>query len=69
MSLSVRASWDAGVGKTALLQRFATGRYLEGAATVALDMTPSYLQLGEQRVKLELCDTAGQEASLPRFES
>jgi len=56
---------DSGTGKTTLLKRFAFGHYQETSATIAVDMMASKLELGDQRVKLQLWDTAGQERFAP----
>ena len=57
---------DSGVGKTCLLQRFVEDRYADSTnATVGVDVSNSDIDLGAQKVGLQLWDTAGQERFAP----
>lgn len=53
---------DAGVGKSCLLQRFADSTFDEGSAsTIGVDFRIQSIRLGEENVKLQIWDSAGQE--------
>lgn len=53
---------DAGVGKSALLRRFAEGTYAENmASTVGVDFLNRRVNLDGRKVEFQLWDTAGQE--------
>ncbi|XP_033127118.1 ras-related protein Rab-30-like [Anneissia japonica] len=53
---------NAGVGKTCLVRRFTQGLFPPGqGATIGVDFMIKTLQIGGDRVKLQVWDTAGQE--------
>jgi hypothetical protein len=51
----------AGVGKSSLLMRFATGGFEELVPTIGVDFKAKVVELGGRKVKLTIWDTAGQE--------
>ena len=53
---------DTDVGKTSLLVRFNDKRFTENnKTTIGVDYKARVIQIGEERVKLQIWDTAGQE--------
>ncbi|TFG21938.1 MAG: GTP-binding protein [Promethearchaeota archaeon] len=53
---------DAGCGKTTLMQRFMTGRFMPGSTmTIGVDFESKCLEVGGNRVKLMLWDFGGEE--------
>lgn len=52
---------DTNVGKTTLLVRYVDGNYEKCINTIGVDFKIVTLEIGGQRVKLQLWDTAGQE--------
>ncbi|XP_067258488.1 ras-related protein Rab-33B [Chanodichthys erythropterus] len=53
---------DAGVGKTCLTHRFCTGQFPSRTeATIGVDFREKVLDIGGEKVKVQLWDTAGQE--------
>eukprot|EP00759_Apiculatamorpha_spiralis_P030578 PhF_6_TR32189/c1_g1_i2/m.47811/K06109/RAB13; Ras-related protein Rab-13 len=52
---------DAGVGKTSLLARFCSGRFITFSSTIGIDFKWFDLQIDGEVVRLHLWDTAGQE--------
>jgi small GTP-binding protein len=52
----------AGVGKTALLKRLIDGTFSDSSdPTVGVEFETAFLQIDDQRVQLQIWDTAGQE--------
>mmetsp|Transcript_14374 Transcript_14374/g.30337 ORF Transcript_14374/g.30337 Transcript_14374/m.30337 type:complete len:205 (+) Transcript_14374:110-724(+) len=53
---------DSGVGKTALLVRYADDAWMESVLpTIGIDFKIKFLDLQGRRIKLQIWDTAGQE--------
>lgn len=53
---------DAGCGKTTLMRRFMTGKFMPGSnMTIGVDFESKYLEVGGNRVKLMLWDFGGEE--------
>ncbi|XP_077870503.1 ras-related protein Rab-30-like [Saccoglossus kowalevskii] len=53
---------NAGVGKTCLVRRFTQGLFPPGqGATIGVDFMIKTVQIGDDKVKLQIWDTAGQE--------
>ncbi|EPY27943.1 Rab family, other [Strigomonas culicis] len=53
---------DSGTGKSALLQRFTKDTFSEDQSqTVGVEFGAKILDLGDQRIKMQIWDTAGQE--------
>ena len=53
---------DSNVGKTSILLRFCDGKYdPESLTTVGLDYKKKFIKKKNKNIKLNICDTAGQE--------
>lgn len=53
---------NAGVGKTCLVRRFTQGLFPPGqGATIGVDFMIKTVEIGNEKVKLQIWDTAGQE--------
>ena len=53
---------SSGVGKTNLIMKFSNNQFTNShLATIGIDFKMKNIQLGEERVKLQIWDTAGQE--------
>eukprot|EP01023_Acetabularia_acetabulum_P037403 TRINITY_DN35452_c0_g1_i1.p2 TRINITY_DN35452_c0_g1~~TRINITY_DN35452_c0_g1_i1.p2 ORF type:complete len:205 (+),score=42.53 TRINITY_DN35452_c0_g1_i1:213-827(+) len=53
---------DSGVGKSAILLRFANDKFEEQmASTIGVDFKLKYMEVNGKRIKLTIWDTAGQE--------
>jgi len=53
---------NAGVGKTCLVRRFTQGLFPPGqGATIGVDFMIKTIEIGGERIKLQIWDTAGQE--------
>ncbi|KAG8905924.1 hypothetical protein FRC01_008196, partial [Tulasnella sp. 417] len=53
---------ESGVGKTALLRQFLKGEFSRNFATTGFDIEYKLMEIQNRQVKLEIWDTAGQEA-------
>lgn len=52
---------DGGVGKSTLLQRLLTGKYLPMKLTVGTDLATKELDINSKRIKLQVWDFAGEK--------
>ena len=60
--LKILTAGDGAVGKTTLLNRYVSGRFLEGATmTIGVDILKKVLFLEDYKVMLQLWDFGGQE--------
>lgn len=60
--LKICAIGDGGVGKTALIRRYAEGKFTTNyLPTLGVDITTKPIQVDDNNIKLILVDTAGQE--------
>ena len=53
---------DSGVGKSCLLQRFTTDEFSQTETTIGIEFGSKIININSKNVKLQIWDTAGQEA-------
>jgi len=61
--ISIIVIGNSDVGKTCLIQKFCTSKYYDNANinTIGAEMSQKLLRINKQDVKMNICDTSGQE--------